>query len=116
MYTMLGDSDARIRNEAASAIFEFDTSQCMRKSNVTHKYFGNYLTIEFMADTLSNEVPFALDNPCGILTGFQLGLCGEKTNNRQVKRLMGKHLFDLTNILFDLKSNEQLVNKFILIF
>lgn len=112
LYAMLKDSDARIRNEAAAAINQFNRSQSMRKSNISHKYSGNYLTLEFVADTLSNEVPLLFENPPGILNGFQPGLCDEEIHYRQVKKVLAKHLFDLTNILFDLKSNEQLVRIF----
>lgn len=109
MYAMLRDSDARIRNEAAAAIIEFNTLQSTKKSNLTHKYSGNHLIVEFVADTLSNEIPFSLDNPSGILNGYQPGLCDEENANRHMKRVLGKHLFDVTNMLFDLKSSEQLV-------
>lgn len=109
MYAMLKDSDARIRNEAAAAIIEFNTLQSNQKSNLTHKYSGNHLIVEFVADTLSNEIPFSLDNPSGILNGYQPGLCDEENANRHMKRVLGKHLFDVTNMLFDLKSSEQLV-------
>lgn len=109
MYAMLGDSDARIRNEAAIAILEFNTLQSLQRSNVRHKNSKNYLTIEFIADTLSDEVPISLDNQHGILAGFQDMMCDEHTDNRRMKKVLGKHLFDLTNMLFDFKSTEQLV-------
>lgn len=112
MYAMLADSDARIRNEAAAAILEFNTLQSVQRSNVIHQHSRNYLTIEFVADTLSNEIPISLDNQCGILAGFQAALCDERADSRRVKRVLGKHLFDLTNMLFDLKSTEQLVRTF----
>ncbi|XP_031632927.1 huntingtin [Contarinia nasturtii] len=107
MYAMLKDTDARIRNEAATAIFEFNLSQAMRKTNVAHKHASDTLTIEFVTETLSNEVPFSMVNSTGTLTGYQSGL-GD-VGHRQLKRVLGKHLHDLTNKLFDLKSTEQLL-------
>lgn len=112
MYAMLGDSDARIRNEAAAAILDFNTLESLQKSYVMHQHSRNYLTIEFVVDTLSDEIPISLDNQCNILAGFQAGLCDGHTDSRRVKRVLGKHLFDLTNMLFDLKSTERLVRTF----
>lgn len=109
---MLCDSDARIRNEAAAAILEFNKFQVIHSSKATHKYSGNHLTIEFMAETLSTEVPFLSDNYYGTLTGYHPSTYNEEIDSREMKRMLGKHLFDLTNMLFDLKSNEQLVRNF----
>lgn len=104
---MLKDSDPRIRNEAATAIFEFNTSQSIRKSNATNKYSRDTLSVEFVMETLSSEVPFSTENLTGSLIGYQSGL--SEVEHRQLKRVLGKHLHDLTNKLFDLKSTEQLV-------
>lgn len=106
---MLKDSDGRIRNEAAIAIFELNTLQLTRKYNAMNKYSGNHLAVEFLNETLSIEIPFSLENSAGALTGFQPALCRKDIDRRQLRRMMGKHLFDLTNMLFDLKTTEQLV-------
>lgn len=106
---MLSDSDARIRNEAATAILQFNTFQITQGSK--HKYSDNHLQAEFVAETLSTEVPFLPDSSYGSSTGFQLSAF-EGCDIPRMKRVLGKHLFDLTNMLFDLKSNEQLVRTF----
>lgn len=112
LYAMLGDGDARIRNEAAAALFEFHTFQVARYNKATNKYSGAHLKVEFMAETLSNEIPFSLDCPLGTLTGFHPALGSGGADNRQLKKMLGKHLFDVTNMLFGLKSSEQLVTKY----
>lgn len=97
---MLSDSDARVRNEAANALFELYCSPFIDKN---HK---NNSILEFVAEILSNEVPFSLNNPMEPLNGFHLGV---NNNKQQIKRVLGKYLFDLVNMLFALKSSEQMV-------
>lgn len=109
---MLSDSDARIRNEAASALLEFNISQLMRINGGIRICPKIHLMSEFIAEILSNEIPFSMDNPSEPLAGFQLDLYGIKENNRQIKQVLGIYLFDLTNMLFDLKSSENLVRHF----
>lgn len=108
---MLSDGDARIRNEAANAIFEFNKFQITRHCNATNKYAGVHLKVEFVNETLSNEIPYSLDCEFGTLTGVHPALCNDGDDGRHLKRLMGKHLFDIANMLFDLKSSEKLVTK-----
>lgn len=88
---MLGDSDARIRNEAAIAIFEFNKFQVSRHSPATNKYSGVYLRVAFVAETLSNEIPYALESESGTLTGVHPDLCNDADAERHLKRLIGKH-------------------------
>lgn len=99
---MLRDSDARIRNEAANALFEL---HCLPFIDESCK---NSSIAEFAAEILSNEVPFSLNSFIDPLSGFHLGMDGAK--HQQVKRVLGKYLFDLANMLFALKSSEQLVS------
>lgn len=101
---MLRDSDARIRNEAASAMLEFNISQLKRTNN------GLKLIAEFTAEILSNEVPFSLESPLDPLHGCQSMLNATQNDGRPINRVLGKYLFDLTNMMFDLKSSEQLVS------
>lgn len=98
---MLSDSDARIRNEAANALFELHCSQFIDEN------CKNSSIAEFAAEILSNEVPFALNGSVEPLNGFHLGMTSAE--HQQVKRILGKYLFDLANMLFALKSSEQLV-------
>lgn len=98
---MLRDSDARIRNEAANALFELNCSPFIDESS------KNSSIAEFAAEMLSNEVPFSLNSSMDPLSGFHLGM--DCTKHQQVKRVLGKYLFDLANMLFALKSSEQLV-------
>lgn len=112
IYTMLSDSDGRIRNEAASALLEFNIAQITRINGGIRKCPKNHLMSEFIAEILSTEIPFSLDNPSEPLTGFQLELYDIEENNRQIKLVLGIYLFDLTNMLFDLKSSEHLVRNF----
>lgn len=100
---MLKDSDARIRNEAANAILEFNRLQLVGISNEIDS-----ITV-FAAEILSNEVPFSLNHPLEPLHGCQFGFNCTETDGQLIKRVLGTHLFDVTNMLFDLKSNEQLV-------
>lgn len=104
LYQMLRDSDARIRNEAASALFELYCSQFIDES------CKNSSISEFVAEILSNEVPFSLNSPMEPLNGFHLGINSTKCDYQQIKRVLGKYLFDLANMLFALKSSEQLVS------
>lgn len=99
---MLKDGDARVRTEAANALLEFNLAQLKNTNNEIN------LIIEFTAEILSNEVPYALNHPFDVLHGFQNISNGHYQT--KVKRVLGKHLFDLTNMLFELKSNEKLVN------
>lgn len=101
---MLRDGDARIRNEAASAMLEFNISQLKRTNN------GLNLIAEFTAEILSNEVPFSLECPLDPLHGCQSMVNATQNDGRPIKRVLGKYLFDLTNMMFDLKSSEQLVS------
>lgn len=101
---MLRDSDARIRNEAANALFDHYCTQFIdascKKSSIS----------EFAAEILSNEVPFSLNSPMEPLSGFHLGINSPTYDSQQIKRVLGKYLFDLANMLFALKSSEQLVS------
>lgn len=116
MYAMLKDSDARVRNEAANSILEFNMLQAFHPNHRIELYSKSYMVTEFVAETLSNEVPFSMDNPSGCLNGFQPGFgFDDNQDNAQMKRVLGRHLFDITNMLFDLKSNEQLVCSFTLL-
>lgn len=101
---MLKDSDARIRNEAANALLILNCCQ------LKHPNKGINLMAEFTAEILANEVPFSLNNPVEPLHGFHFA--SDSNDQRKVKRVLGKYLFDLSNMLFDLKSTEQLVNDF----
>lgn len=96
---MLRDSDARIRNEAANALYELYCSQF-----VNERCKDSSIT-EFAVEILSNEVPFSLNSSMEPLSGFHLGM----NCTKQIKRVLGKYLFDLANMLFALKSSEQLV-------
>lgn len=103
---MLRDGDARIRNEAATAMLEFNSSQ------LKHTNHGINLMAEFTAEILSNEIPFSLDSPLELLHGcHQLMLNSTQNDERPIKRMLGKYLFELTNMMFDLKSTEQLVRE-----
>lgn len=101
---MLRDSDARIRNEATNALFELYCIQFIDKNCKNHSIS------EFAAEILSNEVPFSLNSPTVPLNGFHLELNATKTNYQHIKRVLGKYLFDLANMMFALKSGEQLVS------
>lgn len=109
MYAMLKDFDPRVRNEAANAILEFNLLQTACSNNKSKLCSKSTMVTELVAETLSNEVPFAIDSPAGCLVGFQPSFYLDNDCNRQTMRILGKHLFDITNMLFDLKSNEQLV-------
>lgn len=98
---MLKDGDARIRNEAANALLIFNLSQ------LKHPNKGINFMAEFTAEILLNEVPFSIENSCEPLHGFQFA--PNSYDRRKVKRVLGKYLFDLSNMLFNLKSTEQLV-------
>lgn len=101
---MLRDSDARIRNEAANALFELNCSQFIDES------YKNSSIAEFAVEILSNEVPFSLNSSIEPkLDEFHLGINSTNYNYQQIKRVLGKYLFDLANMLFALKSSEQLV-------
>lgn len=106
---MLKDFDPRVRNEAANAILEFNLLQTASSNNKSTLCTKSTIVTEFVAGILSNEVPFAIGNPVGCLAGFQPSFYLDNNCNRQTMRILGKHLFDITNMLFDLKSNEQLV-------
>lgn len=108
MYAMLKDSDARVRNEAANAINEFNVLQGTHKNKRPKLFSKNNLVTEFVAETLSNDVPFSIDNLSG--HGFQPTIHLNSCNELEMKKVLGKHLFDITNMLFDLKSSEQLVS------
>lgn len=101
---MLKDGDARIRNEAANALFELFCSASVGERGETHSI------TEFAAEILSNEVPFHLDDPMEPLRGFHFQLNRDESNYQQIQRVLGKYLFDLANMLFSLKSSEQLVS------
>lgn len=96
---MLRDSDARIRNEAANALFNLYCSQFIDDS------CKNSSITQFSAEILSNEIPFSLNSSMDPLNGFHLDV----NCTKQIKRVLGKYLFDLANMLFALKSSEQLV-------
>lgn len=102
---MLGDSDARIRNEAANALFEL---YCVP---LIDKNCKNSSISEFAAEILANEVPFALDSASGPLNGFHLALHSTQNHHQQAQRVLGQYLFDLANMIFALKSSEQLVSE-----
>lgn len=100
---MLSDSDARVRNEAANALFELYCLPFMGE------HCKNHCIFEFAAEILSNEVPFYLNSPMEPLNGFHLDLNRTTYSGQQIKRVLGKFLFDIANMLFSLKSSEQLV-------
>lgn len=100
---MLKDSDARIRNEAANAMLEFNISQ-LKRTNERVRPIS-----EFTAEILSDEIPFSLDNSMETFIGSKIQCNSTQDSNRPIRRVLGKYLFDLTNMIFDLKSSEQLV-------
>lgn len=100
---MLKDSDARVRNEAANAMLEFAISQ------LKHTNDRMNLIAEFTAEILSNEIPFSLDIPINSLHGSKFSLNSTQNVGRPIQKVLGKCLFDLTNMIFELKSSEQLV-------
>lgn len=110
IYGMLKDSDVRIRSEAANAILDFNTLQAQRLNKQTNMCVkSSTILAELVAETLLNEVPFSIDSSAGCSDGFHRAFDLSNSDSQQMGTILGKHLFDITNILFDLKSNEQLV-------
>lgn len=100
---MLNDADPRIRNEAINALCEFNFLKSLRCQK-NEKYSNKHVIIEFISDILSQEVPYSLK------PSNEMFISLDSQNNQQIERYLGKCLFDLTNMLLELESKEQLVN------
>lgn len=104
---MLNDADPRIRNEAINALCEFNFLKSLRCQK-NEKYSNKHVIIEFISDILSQEVPYPLQPSNEMFISLD-----NSQNNQQIERYLGKCLFDLTNMLLELESKEQLVNSII---
>lgn len=95
---MLGDVDARIRTEAIKAICDLNVSHSLRNE---HSSMDRSLVSEFLLENISIEIPYLLNHQT---------IKKRIENNGQMKRNLGKCLFDLTNMLLDMESKECLVS------
>lgn len=104
---MLKDEDPRIRNEAIKTICNLTIKHFPKLRH--YKYtMANHLTSEFMLSIVSGEIPYLLDNQRDwYINGIE--------NNDQSRNNLGMCLFNLTNMLFEMQSKEQLVGHNLLI-
>lgn len=111
VYGMLKDTDARVRNEAASAIARLYLLQIERVACVKNHNTEHLLIAELVAELLTTEVSLALDKSAGSLIEFYPGFSHQNVSERHVKTVLGKLLFDITNKLFETKSTEHSVRQ-----
>lgn len=102
---MLSDANVRLRTEAINAVGDYITMPLLR--NPQQKPIADTdIIMEFIGNVMVQDVPYqfqAANQP----VQFTLGT----SERHAVERALGKCLFDLTNLLFELESCEQLVNE-----
>lgn len=99
---MLSDADQRIRTEAINALCDFNLLQIQRIKYNSSPEICLELVTEFISKILSHELK------CD-LTKSSLSPITEQSV--PAKRHFGHSLFNLTNMLLNLESNERQVRK-----
>lgn len=100
---MLSEADLRIRTEALNAVSEYITLQASRC--VTHTQIADTdLIMEFIGNALAQDVPYQLQTAS---RPFRFAF--DANEKQAIEQSLGKCLFDLTNLMLELESREQLV-------
>lgn len=105
IYAMLSEVDLRIRTEAINALNEYILCQSIRYVK-QDRIADKDVIIEFIGGALVQDVPFLLKT-ANQSARFIL----EMAEKQAIEQAMGKCLFDLTNLMFELGSREQLVGE-----
>lgn len=101
---MLSEVDLRIRTEAINAMNEYIMCQSLR--HVKQDQIGDRdVIIEFIGAALIQDVPYPLKT-----TNQSSRFLFEMDEKQAIEQALGKCLFDLTNLMFELGSREQLVS------
>lgn len=103
---MLKDEDPRIRNVAIKTICDLAIRHFPKLSKKKYS-MANHLASEFMLSIASAEIPYLLDNQRDwYINGIE--------NNDQSRKNLGMCLFDVTNMLLEMQSKEQLASLIII--
>lgn len=105
MHGMLSDANVRVRTEAINAVGDHIAMPLLRHPQ-QKPIADTDIIMEFIGNVMVQDVPYqfqAANQPMK----FTL----EPGERHAVERALGKCLFDLTNLLFELESCEQLVNE-----